>query len=262
MHTIIDVDTALSLRDYEPPADDTVCLVIDVIRASSTIVSLLDNGCRRVYTLAGEEQARELGSGRHMLTSGEWQGRKLPGFDMDNSPAEAKRFPVSGRDVALCTSNGTRVIDRAKDSVHLFIASLLNARSCARAGLITARAASCGITIVCAGQYGRFVLDDAYCAGHLLHELKVLAADCGIELRMSDASKAASALTTAYPDARTAFMESASGKVLLELGGREDFECCLQINTSRAVPYMQLEDGLIWFSNWEEEISTNKEGKP
>ncbi|MGE5543609.1 MAG: 2-phosphosulfolactate phosphatase, partial [Bacillota bacterium] len=75
MHTIIDVDTALSLRDYAPSADNTVCLVIDVIRASSTIVSLLDNGCRRVCTLAEEEQARTLGHQRNMITSGEWQGR-------------------------------------------------------------------------------------------------------------------------------------------------------------------------------------------
>lgn len=257
MPTVIDVDTALSLRDYAPAADNTVCLVIDVIRASSTIVSLLDNGCRRVYTLAEEEQARRLGSERQMITSGEWQGRKLPGFDMDNSPAEARRFPVRGRDVALCTSNGTRVIDKAKNSVDLFIASLLNARSCARAGLATAQASACGITIVCAGQYGEFVLDDAYCAGYLLQEMESLAPDMGIELRISDASRAATALTTAYPDARTAFLDSASGQVLLEAGGREDFDSCLQINTSGVVPYMQLEDGLIWFSDWEDEISTN-----
>lgn len=258
MRTIIAVDTALSLRDYTPAADNTVCLVIDVIRASSTIVSLLDNGCRRVYALAEEEQARQLGYQRQMLTSGEWQGVKLPGFDMDNSPAEATTFPVENRNVALCTSNGTRVIDKAKNSVHLFIASLLNAQSCARVGLITAQAASCGITIVCAGQYGKFVLDDAYCAGYLLQELENLAGNLGIELKMSDACRAAKALIIAYPDARTAFLKSASGKVLLETGGREDFECCLQINTSHVVPYMHLEHDLIWFADWEDEIANRR----
>ncbi len=258
MPTLIDVDTALSLRDYSPDSDNTVCLVIDVIRASSTIVSLLDAGCRRVYTLASAEQARQLGWERQMITSGEWQGRKLPGFDMDNSPAEARRYPVKDRDVALCTSNGTRVIDKAKDSVNLFIASLLNARSCARAGLVTAKTAACGITIVCAGQYGKFVLDDAYCAGHLLQEMENLAGNLGIKLRLSDASRAARALLIAYPDARTAFTESASGQVLLGYGGTEDFECCLQINTSRVVPYMRLDDDLIWFANWETEIPNQR----
>ncbi len=251
MSMVIEVDTALSLREYAPEADKTVCLLIDVLRASSTIVSLLDNGCRWVYTVAEEEQARRLGAQRQMVTSGEWQGRKLPGFDMDNSPAEAKKYPVKGRDVALCTSNGTRAIDKARGCVSLFIASLLNARACARAGLTAALAASCGITIVCAGQYGKFVLDDAYCAGYLLQELEDLARDRGITLRISDSCRAAKALLAAYPDARAAFLESASGQVLLEVGGRDDFEVCLQINTSQVVPHMQLDHGLIRFSNWE-----------
>lgn len=255
MHTVIEVDTALSLRDYIPDADNTVCLVIDVIRASTTIVSLLDNGCRRVYTVAEEEKARQLGAEKQMLTSGEWQGIKLSGFDMDNSPAEARKFPVKNRDVALCTSNGTRVIDKAKNCVQLFIASLLNAKACARAGLLAAQDASCGMTIVCAGQYGKFVLDDAYCAGYMLQELEIEAEKLGIELKESDACRAAKALVIAYPDARIAFMESASGKVLLGTGGKEDFEVCLETNSSQAVPYLQLEDDLIWFVNWEESNS-------
>jgi 2-phosphosulfolactate phosphatase len=261
MHTVIEVDTALSLRDYTPDADNTVCLVIDVIRASSTIVSLLDNGCRRVYTVAEEEKARQLGAERKMLTSGEWQGIKLPGFDLDNSPAEARTFPVKDRDVALCTSNGTRVIDKAKNCVQLFIASLLNAGACATAGLLAAQAASCGITIVCAGQYGKFVLDDAYCAGYMLQEMEIEAQKLGIELKESDACRAAKALVKAYPDARAAFMESASGKVLLGTGGTEDFECCLETNTSQVVPYLQLEDDLIWFVNGKDQKVNNRREK-
>ena len=261
MATFIEVDTALSLRDYSTDSDNTVCLVIDVIRASSTIVSLFDNGCRRVYTVAEEEKARQLGRERKMLTSGEWQGIKLPGFDLDNSPAEARTFPVRDRDVVLCTSNGTRVIDKAKNCVQLFIASLLNARSCAAAGLSAARAASCGITIVCAGQYGKFVLDDAYCAGYLLQEMELEAQKLGVELRESDACRAAKALVKAYPDARTAFLESASGKVLLGTGGTEDFACCLEANTSQAVPYLQLEDDLIWFVNWQDKLVNNRREK-
>ena len=64
MATFIEVDTALSLRDYSTDSDNTVCLVIDVIRASSTIVSLLDNGCRRVYTVAEEGEGATAGEGK------------------------------------------------------------------------------------------------------------------------------------------------------------------------------------------------------
>lgn len=252
MATIIEVDTALSVRDYSPEANNTVCMVIDVIRASSTIVSLLDNGGRRVYTVAEEEKARQLGAEGKMLTSGEWQGIKLPGFDLDNSPAEARSYPVKDRDVVLCTSNGTRVIHQVKNCVRLFIASLMNAQACVQAALSTALSASCGITIVCAGQYGKFVLDDAYCAGYLLQEMEKQAGQLGIELKESDACQAAKAVVKAYPNARTAFMESASGKVLLGTGGYEDFDVCLEYNTSQVVPYLQAEDDLIWFVTWEE----------
>jgi 2-phosphosulfolactate phosphatase len=247
---IIGVDTTLSISEYTPARDDSICIVIDVIRASSTIVTLLDKGCHRVYTLAGEEQTRQLAAQRGMLTSGEWQGIKLSGFDMENSPAEVLSFPVQGREVALCTSNGTRVINTARGCLELFIGCLLNARACVQAALITARAAQSEITLVCAGQYGRFVLDDAYCAGYLLREMEVLARESGVTLRLSDASKAAGALTIAYPDARAAFRESASGKSLLEIGGKDDFDFCLQTDTSPVVPHMKLEQDLIWFSNW------------
>ncbi|HOQ09871.1 MAG TPA: 2-phosphosulfolactate phosphatase [Syntrophomonadaceae bacterium] len=253
MARIIEVDTALSVQDYSPEADKTVCLVIDVIRASTTIVSFLDNGCRRVYAVAEEEKARQLGAERQMLTAGEWKGIKLPGFDLDNSPAEARRHPIKGRDIVLCTSNGTRVIHQVKNCVKLFIASLMNAQACVQAGLSAALDASCGITIVCAGQYGKFVLDDAFCAGYLLQEMEKQAEKLGIELKESDACRAAKAVFKAYPDARTAFEESASGKVLLGTKGYEDFEVCLEYNTSQVVPCLQVEDDLIWFVNWEEQ---------
>jgi 2-phosphosulfolactate phosphatase len=222
-------------------------LVIDVIRASSTIVALLDNGCRRVYTLAEKEKALCLGKEKNMLTSGEWEGKKLPGFDMENSPAEIKKFPIKDREVALCTSNGTRVIEAAKNCVELYVACLLNARACAELALARAQAAGCDLTLVCAGQYGNFVLDDAYCAGYLIKELELAASNSNLKLILHDAARTAKALTIAYPDARTAFRESDSGRILLELGGKEDFEYCLQVNISQVVPQMELQDDLIYF---------------
>ncbi len=244
------MDTVLSIREYDSATNDSVGIVIDVIRASSTMVTLLDQGCQRVYTLAAPDATRKLAKERGMLTSGEWQGIKLKGFDMENSPAEVLCHPVRNREVALCTSNGTRVIETARGCLELFIGCLLNARACVSAAIITAQAAQCEITIVCAGQYGRFVLDDAYCAGYLLMEMEKAAAESGFVLRFSDASKAARKLVEAYPDARTAFKESASGQRLLEIGGNEDFEYCLQTNLSAAVPQMKVEQNLIWFDDW------------
>lgn len=240
----------LSIREYDSARDDSVGIVIDVIRASSTVVTLLDQGCKRVYTVAEEDATRRLAAERGMLTSGEWQGIKFQGFDLDNSPADVLGFPVQNREVALCTSNGTRVINTARGCLELFIGCLLNAQACVEAALTTALAANSEITLICAGQYGRFVLDDAYCAGYLLSELDAAAAPKGVSLRLTDASKAASVLVEAYPHARSAFEESASGQRLLEIGGRKDFEYCLQTNVSQAVPQMKVENNLIWFTDW------------
>ena len=82
-----------SISEYTPARDNSVGIVIDVIRASSTIVTLLDKGCHRVYTLAEEKPTLELAKRRGCSPAGNGRGIKLKGFDMENSPAEVLDFP-------------------------------------------------------------------------------------------------------------------------------------------------------------------------
>src|ERR1035437_8756695 len=91
-----------------------VCVVIDELRASSTITTLLDLGCTDISLTASLREARRLGRADGSLLAGERDGRTPRGFDTNNSPDEPARTAVLGRRVGLCTKNGTVVISRLR----------------------------------------------------------------------------------------------------------------------------------------------------
>ena len=140
-----------------------VAVVVDVLRATSTIAQALASGYRRVLCCAEIEEARELrdrlGEG---VLAGERLARAIPGFELGNSPAEF--VEPRGETVVLTTTNGTRAILAAAASAEtVLVGSLLNLAAVAEA----AREAGSAVEVVCAGVDGRFTLDDAYCAGRI-----------------------------------------------------------------------------------------------
>lgn len=140
-----------------------VAVVVDVLRATSTIVQALASGYRRVLCCAEIEEALEL---RERLGEGVLAGERLaqaiPGFDLGNSPAEF--VEPRGETVILTTTNGTRaIVAAAAGAETVLVGSLLNLAAVADA----ARDAGDAVEVVCAGVDGRFTLDDAYCAGRI-----------------------------------------------------------------------------------------------
>jgi 2-phosphosulfolactate phosphatase len=140
-----------------------VAVVVDVLRATSTIVQALASGYRRVLCCAEIDEAREL---RELLGEGVLAGERLaqaiPGFDLGNSPAEF--VEPRGETVILTTTNGTRaIVAAAAGAETVLVGSLLNLAAVADA----ARDAGADVEVVCAGVDGRFTLDDAYCAGRI-----------------------------------------------------------------------------------------------
>jgi 2-phosphosulfolactate phosphatase len=138
-----------------------VAVVVDVLRATSTIAQALASGYRRVLCCAEVEEARELreriGEG---VLAGERRAQAIPGFDLGNSPAEFEE--PRGETVILTTTNGTRAIVAAAAAAEtVLVGSLLNLAAVAEA----ARRDGASVEVVCAGVDGRFTLDDAYCAG-------------------------------------------------------------------------------------------------
>jgi 2-phosphosulfolactate phosphatase len=178
-------------------------LVIDVIRATSTICQALAAGYERVFCAADVDEARALrdalGEG---VLGGERQAVCIPGFDLGNSPREYEE--AAGETLVLSTTNGTRaVVTAAQRCERVFVASLLNLAAVVEA----ARAAGEDVVVVCAGVQGTLALDDAFVAGRIVELL-------GWE--RTDAAEAAARLVSTWSGAEEAFRASKSGRNLME----------------------------------------------
>lgn len=208
-------------------------IVIDVIRATSTMCQALDSGYERVYCTAEVEEARKLrnrlGDG---VLGGERNAVRIPGFDLGNSPSEY--LAPAGRTLILSTTNGTRaVVAAAERCERVLVASLLNLGAVVGA----VRAAGEDAIVVCAGVQGEFTLDDAYVAGRIVELL-------GWE--RTDAAEAAARLVGSWSGPEEAFRASKSGRNLLENAPRleGDLAFCARESVLDVVPTLaSLEDG-------------------
>jgi 2-phosphosulfolactate phosphatase len=178
-------------------------VVIDVIRATSTICQALDAGYERVLCAAEVEDARALRDDGVTL-GGERLGVRIDGFDLGNSPREylEPRTPT----LAMSTTNGTRaIVTAAERCERVLIASLLNLD----AVVASAREPGDDVAVFCAGVKGAFALDDAYVAGRIAESLGAA---------RSDAAEAAVRLARSYETAEDAFRASRSGRNLINHG--------------------------------------------
>ncbi len=162
-------------------------VVVDVLRATSTIVQALAAGYRRVLCCAEVDEAIALRERLGEATlAGERRTERMPGFDLGNSPREF--LEARGETLVLTTTNGTRaIVAAASASQEVLVGSLLNLDAVARA----ARERAGDVEVVCAGLEGRFTLDDAYCAGRIAELVggrRTDAAEAAIRLARSFAS--------------------------------------------------------------------------
>ncbi len=200
-------------------------VVVDVIRATSTICQALDAGYERVLCAAAVEDARRLRDEFDGVTlGGERLGVLIDGFDLGNSPREYLE-PRSST-LAMSTTNGTRaVVTAAERCERVLVASLLNLAS------VVAAAAAHGedVAVFCAGVKGAFALDDAYVAGRIAEAL-------GCE--RTDAAEAAVRLTHSYGTAEDALRQSRSGLNLINHGPEleSDIPWCARESVLDVVP--------------------------
>lgn len=216
---------------------DATAVVIDVIRATSTIVEALAAGARAVYpTLSTEEAIRLANSlGRDdTLLCGERRGLKIEGFDLGNSPHEFTPARVEGRRLVMSTTNGTRAFLAAEGAERVLAASLLNLSAVGKA---VAEAEN--LVLICAGKEGRFSLDDALCAGLVLRSLFPEGdGEGGAGRKMDDASCAVLALADTYAVDADLLRRTAAGAALVEVGLDADLEDCAELDRHALVPEM------------------------
>jgi 2-phosphosulfolactate phosphatase len=195
-------------------------IVVDVLRATSTIVQALDSGYRAVFCCAEVDEARalkeELGDA---VLGGERSGEPIPGFDFGNSPRDV--LTPQAEALVLTTTNGTRALLTAAAACDVVLAgSLLNLEAVASA----ARERGQDVEIVCAGVQGEFTQDDAYCAGRIVELL---------DGERSEAAEEAALLARSFVSAEEAFRAArAVGETISE----DDLLWCARESLSIVVP--------------------------
>ena len=195
-------------------------IVVDVLRATSTIVQALEGGYRAVYCCAEVEEARALRDDlADAILGGERGGDPLPGFDLGNSPLEY--LSPKAEEVVLTTTNGTRAVVGAAENCDLvLVGSMLN--------LDAVAAAACerdeDVEVVCAGLRGGPSEDDAYCAGRIAALIRG---------EPTEAAERALELAASYTTAEEAFRAI---RRVGETVAEEDLVWCARESVSAVVP--------------------------
>lgn len=216
------------------PPGGRVMVVIDVLRATTSITTALAAGAARVVPARTVEAARaEAARVPGSLLCGERRGLPPPGFDLGNAPGEFGPEAVAGRRLVFTTTNGTAAIEAARGGGSLWLACFRNARAAARAVADDAARRGSGVTIVCAGRRGRVSMDDAWCAGHLVTRL----AEVVEGATLSDGARAAEALCARLGPPTVAGLDrTAAGRLLRAVGRTADLRACAAVDDLEVVP--------------------------
>jgi 2-phosphosulfolactate phosphatase len=228
----IDVCLSPELMHLYDVKDRTV-VVVDILRATSCMVTAFAHGAQSIVPFAALEECRMMHE-KGFITSGERNGEKVQGFDKGNSPFEYMSDEIKGQRIAFTTTNGTQAIEKARYAKEVIIGSFLNLSSVAKYLLLGENS----VLVVCAGWKGRVNLEDTLFAGAIVDKLKDhLGPDC-------DAPLAARHLYNLAKDNMAGFLsESSHVKRLNRLNIYRDFEFCLKHDEYRVLP--KLKNGVL-----------------
>jgi 2-phosphosulfolactate phosphatase len=212
----------------------SVAVVIDVLRATTTIVQALASGCTAVRPCAAVEEAKALAgtmrAGRVIL-GGERGGTPLPGFDLGNSPREYTPRACKGNTLVLTTTNGTRALLRAADAERVLLAAFVNFSAVCE----QLRQDTRPVHIVCAGTEGDVTLEDTLLAGALVDFL----CDVG-EVEVNDSARLAWDCFENHGRLLLGALEvSQGGAILRRLGYDDDIRMAAEVDRFALVPELR-----------------------
>lgn len=200
-----EVDVALTPAEIRPAE---VAVVVDVLRATSTIIQALESGYSRVHCAESIDAARALRAPGRAL-AGEKECVRVPDFELGNSPVAVAAGKPLGEELVLATTNGSpAIVTASRCSESVLIGALLNLSA-----LIAAIPADAAVSIVCSGTDERAALEDIYVAGRIVNELTG---------ELSDAARAAACVATSYEDPLEPLSVSADGVMLSSTGQEGD----------------------------------------
>jgi|SRR5579859_404669 len=245
-----------------------VAIVIDVIRATTTLSVVFDCGCARVLVAGDIPEARAFMAGHPgmYLLAGESGGLRPPGFDFGNSPVELAAANLAGRELVFCTTNGTRALHACAGARTILAGALRNAEAVCRVALgrvaappvtppappdqareaappetasearVEPEERAADLVIVCSGRLGRPAVDDTLCAGVLLDHLARLVPRYGYTLQMRDGARLARAVSAGTPAIADLLRASAAGQAVVKVGLEPDLALCAAVDASQSVP--------------------------
>lgn len=222
------------------PADTQgrVVLVIDVLRASTSVAAALVAGARAVIPFESSDEVIERAKQferSDVRLAGERKMRMIPGFDLGNSPREFTRDTVEAKTVLLTTTNGTVALAGLPGARDVVVASYVN-YSAVSAMIRAAARGAADVAIVCAGRDRQFALEDAACAGRFTRGVTKRLAN----VRLNDAAQACCLIDKRYGDRLDRlFEDSEHGRALAEAGFAEDLIVCADVDAFPVIPIFQ-----------------------
>ncbi len=213
---------------------NALAVVIDVLRATTTIVHALAAGCKAVLPCAEVEEARTLAGGMRVgrvLLGGERGGAPLPGFDLGNSPGEYTSKLCRGNTLVMTTTNGTRALLRAAEAPRTILAAFVNYSAVCEQLRQEVRP----VHIICAGTEGSVSLEDTLLAGALVDNLCEAA-----EVRLNDAARLAWDGFENHGRILLGALEvSQGGAILRRLGYDDDIRAAADVDRFALVPELR-----------------------
>jgi 2-phosphosulfolactate phosphatase len=214
-------------------------VVIDVLRATSTMVEALANGARAIFPVATVDDAARIAQnvGRDsVLLCGERKALPIEGFDLGNAPPEFTADQVDGKSLVMTTTNGTQALLSVAERrgvgdgerSEILAGAFLNLSA-----VIRRLEPGAAAVIVCAGREGRFALEDAVCAGAIVRGLEA----SGRTPELNDAAIAARGLARRHMRDLERMLElTAAGRHLREVGRGDDLSFCASVDRTDAIP--------------------------
>jgi len=230
------IDVALNPAEIALlPARDlskTLCVVFDVLRATSSMITALAHGTREIHPVRTIDEARMLKKQiPDAILAGERHGDAIAGFDLGNSPLEY-RDSLSGRPIITTTTNGTIALCGCRGAADCFVGALLNLDALTNAILSRAPAS---VLLVCAGTFETFALEDALGAGLLISQL----ASGTQPASLTDAALAVQIIAQHHSgDCSALLRNTRNGRVLIEKGRAAEVEWCAQRSRYNMVGFM------------------------
>ncbi len=234
----VDVTLVIPQISGNPNINGKTAVIIDALRATSTMVTALYRGALEVIPVLEPAEAVELAKNigsTECLVGGERKGIKVEGFHLGNSPLEYTEETIAKKKIVLCTTNGTKAVKlAAQNASEVLIASFLNLGTVAQSLI----ANGLDFTIVCAGRGNWGVsLEDLACAGWMIDAV----AQSGSALTVTDGAQTA---LYAFEDAKKAgleayFRRTDNGKNLVSIGLEADLAACAALNSMPVLPKYQ-----------------------